>query len=69
VKKPRSKQGKRAAWNWLLVIPAIALAFPAVYAHPTPELFGFPFFYWYQIAWILLSALLTAIVYLATEGR
>jgi Protein of unknown function (DUF3311) len=64
------KQGKnRAGWNWLLVVPAIALAFPAIYSRATPELFGFPFFYWYQIAWILLSALLTAVVYFATESR
>lgn len=53
----------------MLILPAIALAFPAVYSRATPQLFGFPFFYWYQIAWILLSALLTAIVYIATEGK
>lgn len=66
----RKKSGsKSAVWNWLLVVPALALAFPALYSRPTPELFGFPFFYWYQIAWILLSAVLTAIVYFATEGK
>jgi len=65
----KSPQSKRSAWNWLLVVPAIALAFPAVYSRPTPQLFGFPFFYWYQIAWILVSALLTAVVYFATEGQ
>ena len=65
----KKAKSKRAAWNWLLIIPALALAFPGLYARPEPELFGFPFFYWYQIAWILLSALLTAIVYFATESR
>ena len=65
----RNPKSKRAAWNWLLILPAIALAFPGVYSRPAPELFGFPFFYWYQIAWILLSALLTAIVYFATESK
>ena len=63
--QPKSK--RRAAWNWLLIVPALALAFPALYSRPMPELFGFPFFYWYQIAWILISALITAIVYFATE--
>jgi hypothetical protein len=62
------KRKIRAAWNWLLILPAIGLAFPATYSRATPELFGFPFFYWYQIAWILVSGLLTAAVYLATEG-
>ena len=64
---PKSKV--RNAWNWLLVVPALALAFPAIYSRPTPELFGFPFFYWYQIAWILISALITAVVYFATENK
>jgi len=66
VKDPRNK---RATWNWLLIAPALALAFPALYAKSTPELFGFPFFYWYQMIWILLSAVITAIVYFATEGK
>lgn len=63
------KNNRRAAWNWLLIVPVLALAFPGVYARPLPELFGFPFFYWYQIAWILLSAVLTAVVYFATEEK
>jgi hypothetical protein len=58
---------KSSAWNWLLLVPAIGLAFPAVYSQQGPELFGFPFFYWYQIAWVLISALITAVVYFATE--
>jgi len=67
VSQPQSK--RRSAWNWLLIVPALALAFPAMYARPTPALFGFPFFYWYQIAWILVSALITGIVYFVTESK
>jgi hypothetical protein len=26
-----------------------------------------PFFYWYQLLWIIIGAVLTAIVYFATE--
>ncbi|HTA85074.1 MAG TPA: DUF3311 domain-containing protein [Silvibacterium sp.] len=63
------KRKYRTVWNWLLVLPVIGLAFPAIYSRAGPVLFGFPFFYWYQIAWILITALLTAIVYLATEGK
>jgi len=29
----------------------------------TPELLGFPFFYWYQLAWVPITALLTWLVY------
>jgi hypothetical protein len=50
-------------WNWLLLLPAAGLLFPAVYARQTPELFGFPFFYWYQFAWVFLTAGITAVVY------
>jgi hypothetical protein len=50
-------------WNWLLLLPAIGLLFPAFYARQTPELFGFPFFYWYQFAWVFLTAGITAVVY------
>ena len=50
-------------WNWLLVLPAAGLLFPAVYARATPALFGFPFFYWYQFAWVFLTAAITGLVY------
>jgi hypothetical protein len=62
--KPVSKS--RLAWNLLLFLPAAGLAFPGLYARATPVLFEIPFFYWYQIAWILLSAIITAVVYRAT---
>ncbi len=58
---------KLSAWNWLLLLPALGLAFPALYARATPTLAGFPFFYWYQFAWILITGVLTAIVYFATR--
>jgi len=28
------------------------------YARETPRLWGFPFFYWYQLAWVFIAALL-----------
>jgi hypothetical protein len=33
-----------------------------------PVLWGFPFFYWYQLLWVLISAVLTAIVYVKTKA-
>jgi hypothetical protein len=61
-----SKSKRFSAWNLLLFLPAAGLVFPGVYARQTPELFEIPFFYWYQIGWILLSAIITAVVYRAT---
>ena len=35
----------------------------------SPELFGIPFFYWYQMAWVPISVVLTILVYRATTKR
>ena len=57
-------------WSWwyLLFIVQFALVlWPPLYNRLDPALFGIPFYYWYQLACVLIGALLTAIVYLATE--
>ena len=48
----------------LLLIPVLGLLIPGIYARRDPMLFGFPFFYWYQFAWVPLGAALTMIVFL-----
>jgi hypothetical protein len=63
----RGPRRKRAALTWLLVLPLLALAFPALYAHEEPALWGLPFFYWYQGACLIASAALTWVVYAATR--
>ncbi|MCW2982789.1 MAG: hypothetical protein JWR63_359 [Conexibacter sp.] len=50
-------------WYLLLAIPFAGLLYPPLYARHDPELFGFPFFYWYQLAWVPVTALLTIVVY------
>jgi Protein of unknown function (DUF3311) len=50
----------------LVVIFVAALAVP-FFNHAAPSLFGFPFFYWYQLAVVLAASVLTGIVYLV-EG-
>lgn len=47
----------------LLIIPFIALCWPAFYNRTDPALAGIPFFYWYQLAWIVITAIITAIIY------
>jgi hypothetical protein len=53
-------------WYWLLIVPFVMLLAP-VYLKTEPALGGFPFFYWYQFAVLILSAVLTWIVYRATR--
>ncbi len=46
----------------LLLLPFIGLLWVPFYNQALPDLFGFPFFYWYQILWVPVSSLLTLIV-------
>ena len=54
---------RRSRWELLLVLPYLGLCFPALYARQTPALWGFPFFYWYQFAWVIAASSLMGIVY------
>jgi len=53
---------------WLLLIPFLVLWVP-FYNRIEPQLFGFPFFYWFQLGWIFVSMIVTGYVYYATEPR
>jgi hypothetical protein len=57
----------RAWWYWLLLVPFVALLWVPLYASGEPALAGIPYFYWYQFLWILISAIITALVYFATR--
>ncbi|MCF3946414.1 DUF3311 domain-containing protein [Acidiphilium sp. AL] len=50
-------------WRILLIIPFIATLWVPFFNMKTPEFGGFPFFYWYQLLWVPLSALIIFIVY------
>ena len=62
-------EAKRGGWNWwyLLFVIQFALAlWPPLYNRIEPTWMGMPFFYWFQLALVIVGALLTAIVYFAT---
>jgi len=65
----QSNHARRRGWYLLLLAPFVGLLFPGWYATKTPKLFGFPFFYWYQFAWVIAAALITLLVYSATRVR
>jgi hypothetical protein len=56
--------------NWyLLLLPTyVAVLWVPFYNRVEPTILGFPFFYAYQMIWVLISAVLTAVVFFAT-GR
>ncbi len=45
--------------GWLLVLPFIGLLWIPFFNRTEPSLFGIPFFYWYQLAWVPITAALT----------
>ena len=47
----------------LLLVPYVGLLWVPFYNARTPELWGFPFFYWYQLIWVPITATLTWLVY------
>ena len=58
----------RLSWaHLLLIIPYFAVLWVPFYNSAEPSWQGIPFFYWYQLLWIILGAVLVGIVYLVTE--
>jgi hypothetical protein len=48
----------------LLLLPIIAMLWVSFYDRVEPMLAGIPFFYWYQLLWILIGAAIIAVVYI-----
>ncbi|MEU8731665.1 MULTISPECIES: DUF3311 domain-containing protein [Streptomyces] len=46
-----------------LVAPFVAMLWVGSYTKTDPAFIGIPFFYWYQMAWVLISTLLTMTAY------
>ena len=53
----------------VLLLPAILLPLlVGIYARNDPELFGFPFYFWFQLALIPAAVVLTVIAYFVDKG-
>ena len=59
----RSSTGLWVAIIVILVPPVVVPLWVPLYDKTDPTLFGFPFFFWFQFALILLSAVLTSAAY------
>jgi hypothetical protein len=54
----------------LLFVPVVALMLVSTFAKHGPQLWGFPFFYWYQLMWVFIAAAVTWAAYLiVTRAR
>jgi len=62
-----SRPARKGA-RWLLILllaPFVAMLWPPFYNAIQPQLIGIPFFYWFQLLWVIITAVITAAVYLA----
>lgn len=53
-------------WNLLLLLP-LTMLITAMYNFDSPRLFGMPFFYWFQFAFVFVGVACVAIVYVKTR--
>jgi hypothetical protein len=59
------KPARPVIWvRLLLVLPFVAILWVSSYNRLEPTLSGVPFFYWYQLLWVLLGAVAVGVVYL-----
>ena len=61
------KKEKASWWYLLFVVQYAVVLWPPLYNKADPAVLGIPFFYWFQLAWVLVSAVITAVVYFATR--
>ncbi|MDR5826299.1 DUF3311 domain-containing protein [Caballeronia sp. LP006] len=62
----RTRQGR---WYWGFLIPlALVLGVP-FYNRDEPTLWGLPFFYWSQLLFVVIGALVTGAIYRLTPDR
>ena len=61
------KRGGFSPWHLLLLLPFIVMLWPPFSNMAKPTFVGLPFFYWYQLLWVIITGVLTLIVYAATR--
>jgi hypothetical protein len=67
---PAPRRSDRSPWNYLLLIPIVLPLLSFLYNHETPELFGIPFFYWFQMLLAPLAVVATvSVFYLSRRPR
>jgi FtsH-binding integral membrane protein len=54
-------------WYILLLAPFVAVLWVPFYNSIEPAWMGIPFFYWYQFLWVVISSVITLVVYFATK--
>lgn len=66
VAEKKKRKGLRPLYL-LLLLPYIAMLWVPFYNRIEPEIAGVPFFYWFQLLWIVLGAALMLPLYFREE--
>ncbi|MGW3656183.1 DUF3311 domain-containing protein [Streptomyces sp. NPDC005151] len=61
--KPPTVTPARVLIALCLATPFVAMLWVGSYAKVDPTFIGIPFFYWYQMVWVLISTALTMVAY------
>ncbi len=59
---PPTRAARAVVYAMFVVIAAVTLWVP-LYNRTEPSLLGVPFFYWFQFAWVVVTAVVTWIAY------
>ena len=68
-KAPQARRRERSRWYLLLPVAIVIPLLTPLYNRISPQLWGLPFFYWCQMAFVVMAASVTGIVQLATRKR
>ena len=63
-----TKRSEWSPWYLLFIIEFVMVLWPPFFNKLEPTLWGMPFFYWYQLACVIVGAVITAIVYYRTRA-
>jgi membrane protein implicated in regulation of membrane protease activity len=66
---PRRNPATWVAVSILLIIGIVGTLWVPIYARSAPKLGAFPFFYWYQLIWVPVIAILSLLSYLLLRTR
>ncbi|WNM38592.1 DUF3311 domain-containing protein [Micromonospora halotolerans] len=66
---PRARAKDSSPWNWLLFVPIVVPLITPLFNWDAPRLWGFPTFYWLQLAFIVLGVSTTTVVYQMTKRQ
>jgi hypothetical protein len=60
-------RSRASLWRVLLILPVLAVLAVGCFNRVAPSFLGFPFFYWYQMLWVILCSAIAGLVFLIED--